>query len=225
MTFNEIFLNEFLENLAKLFGNNCEVVLHDFSNGLDHSIAKIINGHVTGRKVGDPITNTGLEALMDNASDGVYYNKTDYGQILKCASTLIKDEEGNVVGSVCINHDITDLMKAQKALDAISEFASFSEKTDNSTQYNKELYYSNVNEMVDYYLSAVEKRAGKQAAEMNKKERMEAIAFLDKKGVFQISKAGIRVCEFFGISRFTLYSDLNEIHEKCTEYRPDAQNG
>ena len=49
---------------------------------------------------------------------------------------------------------------------------------------------------------------------MKKEEKMEALEYLDKKGVLQISKASIRLCQFFQISKFTLYHYLDEIREK-----------
>ena len=51
-----------VEGIAKTFGKNCEVVLHDFSN-LQSSIIAIENGHVTGRSVGSPMTEVGLKAI------------------------------------------------------------------------------------------------------------------------------------------------------------------
>lgn len=45
--------------IVQIFGKNCEAVLHDFSNP-QHSIVEIENGQVTGRKIGDPITDFAL---------------------------------------------------------------------------------------------------------------------------------------------------------------------
>ena len=42
---------------------------------------------------------------------------------------------------------------------------------------------------------------------------MKALEYLDKKGALQISKANVRLCEFFQISKFTLYHYLEEIRE------------
>ena len=50
--------------IADLFGSNCEVVLHDITQP-EKSIVKIRNGHVTGRKVGDPLTDLGLKMIKD----------------------------------------------------------------------------------------------------------------------------------------------------------------
>jgi len=42
-----------------MFGKKCEVILHDFIIP-KHSIVEIGNGHVTGRKIGNPITDFAL---------------------------------------------------------------------------------------------------------------------------------------------------------------------
>ena len=49
---------------------------------------------------------------------------------------------------------------------------------------------------------------------MNKKEKMRALAFLDEKGILQMSKASVRLCEFFNISKYTLYNYLDAVRNK-----------
>ena len=51
---------------------------------------------------------------------------------------------------------------------------------------------------------------GKPAALMTKDERIRAIGYLDRRGAFLISKSSERACEFFGISKYSFYSYLNE---------------
>ena len=58
------FLFHLAKGLARQFGPNCEVVVHDLStNDPDSSIVAIENGHVTGRKVGDGPSHAVLEGL------------------------------------------------------------------------------------------------------------------------------------------------------------------
>ena len=45
---------------------------------------------------------------------------------------------------------------------------------------------------------------------MTKDERIRAIGYLDRRGAFLISKSSERACEFFGISKYSFYSYLNE---------------
>ena len=48
------FLKRLAKGIAKQFGNDCEIVIHDLSdNNAENSIVAIENGHVTGRRLGD----------------------------------------------------------------------------------------------------------------------------------------------------------------------------
>ena len=47
-------LKQIAQALAAQFGPNCEVVIHDLvAKDPEKSIVYIVNGHVTGRKMGD----------------------------------------------------------------------------------------------------------------------------------------------------------------------------
>ena len=45
---------------------------------------------------------------------------------------------------------------------------------------------------------------------MTKDDKIKAIRYLNESGAFTIMKAGQRVCNFFGISKYTLYSYIDE---------------
>ena len=49
-------LKQIADLIAAQFGPATEVVVHDFTGELDHTIVYIVNGHVTGRTIGDAPT-------------------------------------------------------------------------------------------------------------------------------------------------------------------------
>ena len=55
-------LKAVVDCIAESFGGNCEVVLHSLED-LAHTVVKIANNHVTGRKVGSPMTDFGMDIL------------------------------------------------------------------------------------------------------------------------------------------------------------------
>ena len=59
----------------------------------------------------------------------------------------------------------------------------------------------------------MKREVGKPASEMNRQEKMRALAYLDSRGVFQNAKAHVHLCKFFGISKFTLYNYLDEVRK------------
>ncbi|SDN07433.1 YheO-like PAS domain-containing protein [Dendrosporobacter quercicolus] len=63
-------LAQLARGIARQFGNNCEIVVHDLSRrSIDNSIVIIENGHVTSRKAGDGPSHEVLEALKENPPD------------------------------------------------------------------------------------------------------------------------------------------------------------
>ena len=47
-------LTQLANGFAKQFGPDCEIIIHDLkTQDIEHSIVYIINGNITGRKIGD----------------------------------------------------------------------------------------------------------------------------------------------------------------------------
>ena len=69
-----------------------------------------------------------------------------------------------------------------------------------------EYLYGNLEELIKQSAKLV----GKPVALMNKEDKVKAIRFLNDSGAFLITKSGQRVCNFFGISKYTLYSYIDE---------------
>lgn len=198
------FFDSLLTLIATQFGTTCEVVLHDLTEDYNHTIIDIRNGHITNRQVGGCGSNLGLEVLSGNVVDGNRYNyvtTTSDGKILRSSSIYIEDDDGKVIGSVCINMDITETIQFEGFLKQYNHF----ETTQN------EFFAQDVNSLMDYMIQQAQNLVGKDPKEMTKQERITFITFLDQKGAFQISKSSNRICEELGISKFTLYNDLESI--------------
>lgn len=199
----------FAELIVNHFGDDCEVVIHDLTREYDNTIVAIWNGHVTGRKVGGSGTNTGLEILRGSVEvkdKYNYLNTTKDGKILRSSSKYFKDENGKVVGSICINIDITNLLEIQKY---INKFVEPVIKED-----SKEIFTSNIDELLDTIMKEAVNNTGKKLEELNKEDKIAVVAYLDKKGAFLIKKSVERLADFLGISRFTIYNYLNAKHDE-----------
>ena len=203
----ELFSN-FAELIANHFGSDCEVVIHDLTREYDNTIVAIWNGHVTGRKVGGSGTNAGLEILRGSveAKDSYnYVNTIKGGKIIRSSSKYFKDENGKVVGSICINIDITKMLEIQKYVNTFVE--------PDIGEHSKEIFTSNIDELFDSMIKEAVNNTGKKLEELNKEDKIEIVAYLDKKGAFLIKKSVERLADFLGISRFTIYNYLNAKHD------------
>jgi predicted transcriptional regulator YheO len=205
-------LKRLVQMLAAQFGKDSEIVLHDLSKEYEHTIVAIENNHITGRNVGDGGTNLGLEVLRNPPSAGGdlynYYNRTPGGRVLRSSTLYFRDDQGKVIGSLCINTDITGMAELQKALQEFTRLPTTDERE------VEEIFTSRVEDLIDYLLRQSEKKTGKNAAEMGKEDKIEALRFLDGKGFFLITGSGDEARKFFGISKFTLYKYLGIIREK-----------
>ena len=96
------FCLQLAKGIARQFGPNCEVVVHDLaSNDPETSIVAIENGHVSGRRVGDGPSHVVLEALRDGGAvpeDRLsYLTKSEDGKILKSSTIYLRDDDGKAI--------------------------------------------------------------------------------------------------------------------------------
>ena len=206
------FAKRMAKGLAGQFGQNCEVVIHDLrGKDLEHSIIAIENGHVTGRSIGDGPSHIVLESLKEDPGmlqDRVsYLTRTSDGRVLKSTTIFIRDDEDRVIGLLGINYDISMLVSVEESLRDFTGQDKLSSEPESISR--------NVADLLDELLEHSVSLVGKPPALMSKDDKIRAISFLDDNGAFLITKSGPKVCQYFGISTYTLYSYLDEIRKSA----------
>ena len=206
-----------LELLEQHFAANCEIVLHDLTDGYESTIVDIRHGHITGRKIGDCGSNLGLEVLRGTDVEGDRYNyitHTKDGKILRSSSTYFRDGD-KVIGALCINTDITDSVRYESYLHAMNNYSLEIETGENKE--NKEFFVNDVTQLLDHLMLEGQRLVGKPAVLMSKEERLTFLKYLDDSGAFLISKSSERIGEFLGISKGTLYVYLETLRNAKEE--------
>ncbi|MBP2657739.1 MAG: YheO-like protein [Firmicutes bacterium] len=191
--------------IAKTFGKNCEVVIHDLSIP-QNSVIYTINNHVTGREIGQSFDHLVKDVLLskkfDNDYNANYITITEDGRKIKSSTALIRDSEDKVIGALCINYDLEKLNHIKNFLDEF--MAAEQEQIETAVEP-----FDNVMEIVD---DLIDKIIGNTKIEhLKRKDKIELIYFMDKKGLFLIKGAIERVAEKLNISKVTVYSYLDEI--------------
>lgn len=145
----------------------------------------------------------------DDGSEGRfgYLTKTNDGRILKSSTMYIRDDNGNIEYLLGINQDITEFVMMHRSLESLIGIGQAETGT-------VEKITTSVSELLDDLLLEAERLVGKPGPLMNKVERLKAISYLNEKGAFLISKSSEKIAEYFNISKFTLYSDLNTVKEE-----------
>ena len=200
MAYTLSLLEQIADGLARQFGPDCEIVIHDLKrHDLEHSVVHINNGHITNRREGDGPSKVVLETLhRDPAS-----LKDHLGYLT--STFFIRNPEDSAVDYIfSINYDITGLMTIERSIKAL-----ISTEDPSDTRQQPEQIVHNVNDLLDNLIEQSVALIGKPAALMNKEEKVTAIQFLNDAGAFLITKSGDKISKYFGISKFTLYSYID----------------
>lgn len=203
-------LKQLAKALSVQFGKDCEVVIHDLTKkSLNKSIVYIENGQVTNRKTGDGPSLVVLETLKKDPakiSDHLgYLTKTSDGRTLKSSTIFVRDEDNGPIRYIfAINYDITNLLYFQDSIRSL--VCENGEPAVSSYRKEPENIRTNVADLLDDLIAQSVAMVGKPASLMSKDEKIEAIKFLNDTGAFLITKSGDKVSQYFGISKYTLYS-------------------
>jgi len=195
------------KGIAETFGANCEVVVHDFAD-LERSIVAIFNGHVTGRSLTTPMPDYSLDKIKQSKEGNDIYNytsKSTLGRELKSTTMFIKDANEEVVGCVCINFDMTELVGFKNALNELTKVAD--DENTNLGDVNK------VNDVLIDMVQDTINKFGRPIIYLNKDEKVSIVRDLDDKGVFLIKGAVEYVANALNVSRYTIYNYLDGIRE------------
>lgn len=197
-----------VKGIAKTFGKNCEVVLHDITDPY-HSIVAIENSHVTERGIGGPMSQSNIELIKrgDFTEDQLNYTKkTPDGRVLKSSTIIIRDEDHRPIGCLCINFDLSELVIVRNSINSLC-----STETEEETKEDRVYEGANINDVLCNLVNSVLDSAGKPVAYMTKEDKVEIVKVLDNKGAFLIKGAIDYVAKVLCVSRYTVYNYLDEI--------------
>lgn len=200
------FLKRLADGLAVMFGNNCEIVIHDMKN-FESSILYIANGHVTDRKIGGKLDILGTKEIDElfRGTDLVNYRgESKDNHLIKTSTFHIKGD--NYHYAFGINYDYTNMQIVHNVVgDLIRVGESIDVAIDKDVNLERKLTEL-FNEAIDY--------VGKPLAFMRKKERVQMIKYLNESGAFSIHKSIPIIAEKMNVSRYTIYNYLKEIEAK-----------
>ncbi|WP_304263309.1 transcriptional regulator [Kallipyga massiliensis] len=194
--------------IAETFGKNCEAVVHDLTHP-DSSVVYVANGHVTNRRPGQSFDHLVRQVLLNknfqNDRTCNYVFELDDGRKIKSSSVLIRNEKKDVVGMLCVNYDITQLLSTEKY---IENFLCI--KQDQS-DYPSDVEQDVMTVIDDLIMNIVGPRDIKN---QSRKKNVEIVKFMDEKGIFLVKGAIDKVADLMGVSTVTIYSYLDEAKGK-----------
>ncbi len=203
-------LKPLVKGLSLALGPDCEVVLHDISNS-EHTIVAIENGHISGRAVGAPASEYALEMLhhaKESEADRPYIcnflTRTADGKPIRSSTLYLRDQDGNIVGYLCINYDMTRAEIAKqlaKSLTAIDD----EEAPETPSSLGADI--------LEHNLQLIRNHARKPLHLCSKAENLELIRALDDEGFFLLKGAVESYAKEAGKTKYTIYLYLREVRK------------
>ncbi len=205
--------------LGECFGENTEVVLHDFKD-INHSVIAIHNGHISGRNIGAPLTSFALSKLKDKGKEGPPYYLNYLGMSknnvpLKSNSFFILDQRGNPVGMLCVNTDVTKYQQAAELLQKLAFLPQ--EKPKEKENHNVEVFQTSPRDVINGIISEVTHSGEISIDRLTVDEKVEIVRRLNAEKFFLIKGAVSEVADILGISVATVYRYISKINKDTRE--------
>lgn len=196
--------------IATVAGNHCEVVLRDFHNG-ESTILHIVNGHLSDRREGKRVRGYALNKIMkedyhsaDFVSNYIIINETN--QKVFRASTYYIKEDGELIGLMCVNYDLSDLMRYRDFFDREILYG-FEENAEKNRDYFDESMDSIVEAMIKNVFIHWDRAIAPNKIDYDGNP----IRQLYQLGVFNYKGAVAKVANLLDISVQTVYRYIKEI--------------
>ena len=196
-----------VEALGQTLAPLVEVVLHDLTQP-EHAIIAIAN-NLSGRNVGDPVTEIGLARIADPNYPEIllnYPNRFPDGRPVKSTSIGLKNSQGEFIAAICLNVDVSILTTTAATLSQLAQTSQEDVKESLATPGLKAIQTT----LQDF---AVKNNTTPHA--LNPSQRREVILELSENGLMDLKHAHAVVAESLGVARSTIYTYLP---------RKDSQN-
>ncbi len=204
-----------IDFLADTFGQNVEFVLHDLSKS-GSTIIAIRNGHITGRKVGDSLSDFTLRMLKEQVKtydDFIKFkDRTMFRENLKSTDLLLKNNDGEIIGLLCVNLNKEQLIDIRSFIDSL--IGSSAKPSTKNTKKKDAILLSSETSFRDVAISMVDATIAEfdvEVERMTADEKISITSKLQDKGVFQLKGIVPIVATKLNTSDATIYRYLNSL--------------
>jgi len=199
--------------LGEVLGSNTEILLHDLTD-YKRSIVHIINGHISNRKIGDPITDLVLEFMATESKGNKqfiskYNSKTIEGRLLYSSTYFIRDNSNKIVGALCLNSDYYEVKKSLSFLTSL--LPNYVDDKTLSINNIKENLNSDPQELTLNKIDAIINEFDIEPNRMTTEEKTDVIAALNDCGIFNIRGSVQEVANKLQMSEPSIYRYIKKI--------------
>ncbi|MEG1577944.1 MAG: PAS domain-containing protein [Oscillospiraceae bacterium] len=200
--------------MGAICGTHYEVILHDTANQ-DESVIAIENGYLSGRKVGDPMTELARGIIQRKEYVGKdfianYEGRTKDGRQFVSSTYFIKENE-QLIGLICVNHDVADFVSISRHLNELMRAFSLPEAS-HEPPYTENLDDS-ISNLSNNIIHTTVSHCSVPAPRMTTVEKIGLIRTWDHQGIFSTKGSVAKAARELGISEPTVYRYLKKSRE------------
>lgn len=195
------------EAIGKMMAPVLEVAVHDLRQP-ESSIIAIHNSHLTGREVGDGATELGrLRLAGEDIPDKMigYANETPNGTKMKSSSLAIRDDEGALIGALCLNLDISYFNQFGKFIDQLISTQE-SEHIDNGEDFGATTPREDIRNAIDQ----IRISKGWMGQSLSNDQKRTIVEQLYRQGHFKKRGAVTIMADLLGLTRPSIYNYKND---------------
>ncbi|MFW5386259.1 MULTISPECIES: helix-turn-helix transcriptional regulator [unclassified Yersinia (in: enterobacteria)] len=186
--------------IATLFSPYAEVVIHDLTS---QKLVYIANNY-SQRELGEDSNLSELRFDQHSQVIGPYQKRNWDGRQLRSISTVLRDDNRQPIGLLCINLDITVFESAKAALELFLSGQQLQPQPD-------VLFQDDWQERINTYIHHWLQQQQLTLAALNNASRRMLIETLYQQGAFNGKNAAGYVAKILGIGRATVYNHLKNI--------------
>jgi len=199
--------------LGAVLGDNTEIIVHDLTS-YNQSIVHIINGHISNRKIGDPITDLVVEFITNESKGNKqficnYNSKTINNKLLYSSTYFIRDDKNNIVGALCLNSDYHEFQKSLSFLSSL--LPNYVDDKILALNNIKENLNSNPEELTGNKIDEIIQQFNITPQRMTTIEKTEVITALSDCGIFNIRGSVPEVANKLNMSEPSVYRYIKKI--------------
>ena len=213
----------FADTLARMQGPSTEIVLHDLTNPA-HSVVYVVNGDITDRKVGQGVRHLVPEMLTSHEGKPIgpwwFRYRT---KLIRATTELIYDKAGEIIGALCVNEDVTGEERLFLSLEGRLPGLTMTDlKADGDTaglmKPETEVESNDLQSKPDSVRKTIFRlicetvaQEGYVKAKTNRDVRRRLVRDLKERDVFLLKGSIEELARLLGLSKVTIYSDLDAL--------------
>ena len=186
--------------IAALFSPYAEVAIHDLAS---QKLVYIANNY-SQRELGEDSNLNDLRFDQHSQVIGPYQKRNWDGRQLRSISTVLRDDNRQPIGLLCINLDITVFESAKAALELFLSGQQLQPQPE-------VLFQDDWQERINTYIHQWLQQQQLTLAALNNASRRMLIETLYQQGAFNGKNAAGYVAKILGIARATVYNHLKNI--------------